>query len=215
MRKPERVTRLAGTDHGVRRAARALGIRAGRVEPEPERHADGIGTCTQEGHGAVDAATHRDRDPTRARRGADHLRERVRHGIGGQGLARDRRRLEQRSARRAGEPFPARPLPRCARRRRRDARTQRRRRARSHRSPPGASIHGSAATHRESVGRRSAGANLPQGHSRVPDVTLAAEHATSWCRLRANVVPSLAPGSSRRACAQRRACRADRRRLRA
>ena len=58
---------LARGDHGVGRAARALGARAGRVEPEAQRDADRVRSGAEERDGAVDAAAHRDRDPARRR----------------------------------------------------------------------------------------------------------------------------------------------------
>ena len=194
------MTRLAGTDHGVGRAARPLGIGACRVEPEPKRHADRVRTSTQEGHGAVDAAAHRDGDPTRPRRGMDHLRKRVRHGVGGQRLARDRRRLEQ------GQPGERPGHARCVRLHdalavddetgEREGVTAR-------------GVTGYLERHRSTVARASPGVggrirspNLPQGHSRVPDVTLASGTRTSWCRLRTDFVPGC-PAVSDRRCACR------------
>ena len=58
----EPVTRLACGDHRFGRAACAFGVRARGVEPEPQRDTDGLRQIPQEGHRAVDAAAHRDRD---------------------------------------------------------------------------------------------------------------------------------------------------------
>ena len=92
------MARLAGGDHGVRRAARPLGARAGRVEPEAQRDADRVRGRTQERDGAVDAAAHRDRDAARRRRCREHRRDRVRERVGGERLAGHGRGLEQREA---------------------------------------------------------------------------------------------------------------------
>ena len=92
------MARLARSDHGGGRAARALGARAGGIEPEPEGDADGVGSGAQERHRAVDSAAHRHRDASRGGRGDEHRGDRIRKRIRGEGLARHRRRLEQREA---------------------------------------------------------------------------------------------------------------------
>ena len=43
MRQPEAMARLARGDHRTRRAARAFGVGAVRVEPQPKRHPDRAG----------------------------------------------------------------------------------------------------------------------------------------------------------------------------
>ena len=98
VRQPEPVAGLARGDDGVGRAAGALGARAGRVEPEAERDADRVRGRAQQGHGAVDAAAHRDRDPAGPVRGREHGRDRVRERVGGERLAGHGRGLEQREA---------------------------------------------------------------------------------------------------------------------
>ena len=98
VRQPERVARLPGADdHGVGRAAGALGARAGGIEPEPQRDADRvsaprarsatalstpplIATATRPGLGAA----------------ANDRRDRVRERVRGERLARNRCGLEQR-----------------------------------------------------------------------------------------------------------------------
>ena len=183
------MTRLAGTDHGVRRAARPLGIgpagssQSRSVTPTASGRARGrvtalstpplIATATRPGLGAA--------RNTCASAFATASAARVSPGTPPPRAG---------SARRAARPCPARPLPRCARRRRRDERTQRRHRARSRRLPRGASIHRSACM-RPGVAWPAARslANLPQGHSRVPDVTLSAEDV----RVDVDFVPSFVP----------------------
>ena len=105
VRQAERVTRLARGDHGVRRAAGALRVRAGRVEPEPQGHADRLRPGAEERDRAVDAPAHGDRDPPRRGLGPKRGRERVRERVGGERLPRDGGGLEQRqSLERAREP---------------------------------------------------------------------------------------------------------------
>ncbi len=96
MRDAEPVARLARRDHGLRRAAGALGVGPGGVEPEPQRDADGVRQRPQEGDGAVDAAAHRDRRASGAPPGPEDGPERVRERVDGERLAADRGRLEQR-----------------------------------------------------------------------------------------------------------------------
>jgi hypothetical protein len=98
------VARLARGDHGVGRAARALGVRAARVEPEPERDADRVGPARR-------SATALSTPPliataTRSgRRGAEGRADRVRERVDGERLAGHGGRLEQREpARAAREP---------------------------------------------------------------------------------------------------------------
>jgi hypothetical protein len=62
VRNPEPVACRSGGDHGLRRAARALGVRPVGVDPEPQGHADRVGPCPEECNGAVHAAAHRDGD---------------------------------------------------------------------------------------------------------------------------------------------------------
>ena len=95
---PSAVAGLARGDHGLRRAAGALGVGAGRVEPEPERDADRLRPGAEQRDGAVDAAAHRNRDPAGIGRGGEDLGERVRERVGSERLAGDRGRLEQRQA---------------------------------------------------------------------------------------------------------------------
>ena len=117
---------MAGRARGgdrLRRAARALGGRAVRVLPEPERDADRVRPGAQERDRAVDAAAHRDGDPSRRGLRDEDLAERGRERLDGERLAADRRRFEQRQTgeRRASSPS-ARPRRRCARRPRRGGR---------------------------------------------------------------------------------------------
>src|SRR5439155_2932114 len=56
VREPEAVARFARGDHGLRRAARALGARPVRVEPEPQRDPDRVRAGTEQRDGAVDPA---------------------------------------------------------------------------------------------------------------------------------------------------------------
>ena len=98
VRQPERVAGLARGDHGLGRAAGALGVGPGRVEPEPQRDPDRLRPGPQQRDGAVDAAAHRDRDPARVGLGAEDLRERVRERVGGERLPGDGGGLEQRQA---------------------------------------------------------------------------------------------------------------------
>ena len=113
MRQAERVAGLARGDHRLRRAAGALGVRPGRVEPEPQRDADRVRPGAEERDGAVDAAAHRDGDPPRRGLGAE-----------APGRARSRAR-RRRASRRARRP------PRAASARRAAARARARRRRRS------------------------------------------------------------------------------------
>src|SRR5262249_35828883 len=96
MREPEPVGRLTGRDDRLGRAARALGVRAVRIEPEPERDADRVASGAQQRDRAVDASAHRDGNAARAGLGAEDGTERVREGVDGERLAADRSRLEQR-----------------------------------------------------------------------------------------------------------------------
>ena len=99
VRQSERVARLPSGDHGVGGAAGALRIRAGRVEPEPQRDTDRLRPRAEQRDGAVDAAAHCDRDPARVRLGPEDRSERVRERVGGERLPGDGGRLEQRQAR--------------------------------------------------------------------------------------------------------------------
>ena len=96
VREPERVTGLPGRDHGLRRAAGALGVGPLRIEPEPERDSDRLRAGAKERDGAVDAAAHRDGDPFGIGLRAEDLRERVRERVRGERLARHGGGLEQR-----------------------------------------------------------------------------------------------------------------------
>ena len=96
MRDTERVTRLARGDHRLRRAARALGVRALGIEPEAQRHADRVRQRAQESNGAVDAAAHRDDDAARRVRCAKRRADRIRKRVSGKRLPADRGRLQQR-----------------------------------------------------------------------------------------------------------------------
>ena len=98
VRQPERVAGLARRDHGLRRAARPLGVRAGRVEPEPQRHPDRLWSGPQQRDGAVDTAAHRDGDPVGVGLCPEHLSECVRERVGRECLAGHGSRLERRQA---------------------------------------------------------------------------------------------------------------------
>ena len=95
VREAEGMASLACPDHGVRGAACALRARAGRVEPETERHPDRVRPRAVEGHGAVDASAHRNGDATGSRRGADDRRKRVRESVRCKRLTRNCCGLEQ------------------------------------------------------------------------------------------------------------------------
>ena len=96
VRDAERMAGLTRGDHRLRRAAGALGVRPGGIEPEPQRDPDRLRPRPQQRDRAVDAAAHRDRDPARVGLGTEDLAERVRERVGGEGLTRDRGGLEQR-----------------------------------------------------------------------------------------------------------------------
>ncbi len=98
VRDAEPVTRLARRNHALGRAAGALGVGAVRVEPEPQRHADGVRQRAQEGHRAVDAAAHCHGHASGRRLGPEDRPESVRERVHGQRLAADRSRLEERQA---------------------------------------------------------------------------------------------------------------------
>ena len=134
VREPEPMARLARRDHGGGRAARALGARAGGIEPEPQGDADRVRSGAQERHRTVDAAAHRDGDPSRGGRGGERRRDRIRKRIRSERLAGHRCRLEQREA--DERPLEARRirLDDDARPRRPAARRRSPRRARSRRS---------------------------------------------------------------------------------
>ena len=103
---PARVAGGARLEHRLGRAAGALGVGAVRVEPEAQRDSDRIRPGMEEGHGTVDAAAHRDRDPSRARRRAEDLGQRIRKRVRSQRLARDAGSFEQRQAhQRSREPI--------------------------------------------------------------------------------------------------------------
>ena len=99
MRQAERVARRASGGHGGRRAARPLRARAGRVLPETQRHADRLTPCTVQRDGAVDAAAHRDRDPSGDQLGGEDLAERGGERLDRERLARHAGRLEERQPR--------------------------------------------------------------------------------------------------------------------
>ena len=92
------MARLARCDDRLRRAARALRTRPRRIEPQTERHADGVRQRAQQRDGAVDAAAHRDRGASRRTLRAEDGTERVRERVDGERLARHGRGLEQRQA---------------------------------------------------------------------------------------------------------------------
>ena len=99
VRQPSLVTGAPRRDHRGRRAARPLVVRRGRVDPEPERHADRVHARREKCDGAVDAAAHRHNRPGGIRRRAHRSADRVRERVDRERLAADRRRLEQ------GQPF--------------------------------------------------------------------------------------------------------------
>ena len=98
MWKAELVACAARGDHRIGGAACALGVRALRVEPEPERHADRLGAGGEECDRAVDAAAHRDRHEALGRRGADGRADRVRERVDRERLAGHCGRLEERES---------------------------------------------------------------------------------------------------------------------
>ena len=99
MRDSEAMARLAGGDHRLGRAARALGVGPVRVEPEAQRDADRIGAGAEQRDGAVDAAAHRHGDAARRAAGAEHGPERRGQRVDRKRLAADGSGLEQRQAR--------------------------------------------------------------------------------------------------------------------
>ena len=96
VRPPQCVARRASGSHCSRRAARALRVRRGRVLPETERDADGIGPGAVQRHGAVDSSAHRNGDTAGLRRGREHLAERRRERLDRERLAADGGCLQER-----------------------------------------------------------------------------------------------------------------------
>ena len=96
VRQPEPVTGRAGREHGLGRAARPLGVGAGRVEPESERDADRVRARLDEGDGAVHAPAHGNGHALRVRLGPKRRAESVRQRVDRERLPTDGRRLEQR-----------------------------------------------------------------------------------------------------------------------
>ena len=92
----ECVTGFARRDHRIGGAACTLRARTLRVEPEPERHADGFGAGVQQRDGAVDATAHRHCNAPGIRSLPDGRPDRVRERVGRQRLARHRGCLQQR-----------------------------------------------------------------------------------------------------------------------
>jgi hypothetical protein len=80
----------------LQRATGALGVRAGGIQPEAQRHANRVRQGAEKCHRAVHAAAHRDGDAARRRRRAEHGPDCVRERVGRERLAADARRLEQR-----------------------------------------------------------------------------------------------------------------------
>ena len=101
VRKTARMARLAGGEHRARRAARTLGVRPVRVEPEPQRHTDRRRPRLEQRHGAVDAAAHRNRDAGGIR-GARGPRVRARSPVRRPAASRRRRRRPRAGSGRAG-----------------------------------------------------------------------------------------------------------------
>ena len=98
MRHAESMARLARRDHALGRAAGALGIRAGRIEPEAKSHAHRVRQRAEQRDGTVDAAAHRNSHASGRRLGAEDRPERVRERVDGERLASDRRCLEKRQS---------------------------------------------------------------------------------------------------------------------
>ena len=98
MRDAEQVTRLACRDHALGRAAGAFGAGPVGIEPEPQRHADGVRQRAQEGDRAVDSAAHGHGDASGFWLRPEDRPERIRKRVDGERLAADRRRLEQRQS---------------------------------------------------------------------------------------------------------------------
>ena len=96
VRQPEPVARLAGRDHGARRAARALAVGACRIHPQPQCHPERVRARAQQGDRAVDAAAHRDGDALGVRGRVKDLTQGICQRIDRQRLAWNRRGLEQR-----------------------------------------------------------------------------------------------------------------------
>src|SRR5579862_2547750 len=99
VRQAEAVARLARGDDRLGRAARALCVAAGGIEPQAERHADGVGERTEERDGAVHAAAHRHGGAAWLRVRAEDPADGVRECVGDERLAWNGGRLEQREPR--------------------------------------------------------------------------------------------------------------------
>ena len=98
MRQPALVARAPRREDGLGRAARALDVRPLRVDPEAEGHADCLRPGGEERHRRVDAAAHRDRDPTGVGSRPHDRADRVRKRVDRERVAADRGRFEQRQA---------------------------------------------------------------------------------------------------------------------
>jgi hypothetical protein len=98
VRQPERMAGLARREHRFGGAAGSLCVGSFGVEPEPKRDADGRRAGLQQRDGAVDSAAHGHRDAVGIQLGGEDGAERVRERVGGERLAGDGRRLEQRQS---------------------------------------------------------------------------------------------------------------------
>ena len=183
-----------------RRAARALGVRPRRVEPEPERDADrvrpGPGSATALSTPPLIATATRAASGGAANAGPDRVRERV----GGERLAGHGGRLEQRQPGevalepgRVGRDDPLAVDERAARARTTSPRAESPKSSIGHRARLARRLTRSVAAPAPVVGghpaARSTRPNLPPGALPCPCVTLAADHGdASLCRLRADFV---------------------------
>ena len=95
MREAERVTRGAGGRNGLRRAARTLGRRPGRVLPEPKGYADRIRSRAEQRDRTVDAPAHRDHGTAGSRDGPKDLSQCRCERLDRERLAGHRSRLQQ------------------------------------------------------------------------------------------------------------------------
>ena len=140
VRQAARVTRLACRDHRARRAARALGVRSVRVEPQPQRDTDRIRPGLEQASPRCRRRRSSRRRCARVRRRAHRRRERVRERVHRQRLAADRAASSSvRPRRSASSP---------ARRRRRSGRPRRAAGRRPSRSPRAESPYSSCITAR-------------------------------------------------------------------
>jgi hypothetical protein len=101
VRDVDPVARLARREDGLRRAARAVAVRARRIRPEPQRHAHGLAAGLAralERDRAVDASTHGDGDTIVCGWSGDAGAERLGKGVPGEAARPHGGGLERREA---------------------------------------------------------------------------------------------------------------------